>query len=247
MLLTKLACPLINQEDLNLILEKLDTRWCKNDSELLLKTSKNVDQHQIYHRFCIRNLVSDPEMVLSHHKTPCLSQVSSAYRGLSVSFLKSDLTQRFLFASTTRFLFRYYLITEMECWNESWNSNTLATWCEELTHWKRSWCCEMKVGGEGDKRGWDGWMASPTRQTWVWTSFGSWWWTGKPGVPQSMGPQRVRHDWLTELNQLITGSVSKCPKWLQIFQHIFSLWLPHNSWKLPMLLFLNNSSSLTKH
>ena len=137
-------------------------------------------------------------MVLSHHKTPCLSRVSSAYRSLSVSFLKSDLTQRFLFASTTRFLFRYYLITEMECWNESWNSNTLATWCEELTHWKRSWCWEMKAGGEGDKRGQDGWMASPTRQTWVWTSFGSWWWTGKPGLPQSMGSQRVRHDWLTD-------------------------------------------------
>ena len=50
------------------------------------------------------------------------------------------------------------------CW--SWNSNTLATWCEELTHWKRSWCWErLKVGGEGDHRGWDGWMASPTQWT----------------------------------------------------------------------------------
>ena len=77
MLLTKLACPLINQEDLNLILEKLDMRWCKNDSELLLKASKNVDWHQIYHKFCIRNLVSDSEMALSLHKTPCLHRVSS--------------------------------------------------------------------------------------------------------------------------------------------------------------------------
>ena len=50
----------------------------------------------------------------------------------------------------------------------SWNSNTLATWCEELTHWKRPWCWErLKVGGEGDDRGWDGWMASPTQWTWV--------------------------------------------------------------------------------
>ena len=50
----------------------------------------------------------------------------------------------------------------------SWNSNTLATWCEELTHWKRPWCLErLKVGGEGDDRGWDGWMASPTQWTWV--------------------------------------------------------------------------------
>ena len=52
------------------------------------------------------------------------------------------------------------------CW--SWNSNTLATWCKELTHWKRHWCWErLKVGGEGDNRGWGGWMASPTRWTWV--------------------------------------------------------------------------------
>ena len=53
---------------------------------------------------------------------------------------------------------------------------------------------------KGDDRGWDGWMASPARWTWVWAGPGSWWWTGKPGVLQSMGPQRVRHDWGTELN-----------------------------------------------
>ena len=52
------------------------------------------------------------------------------------------------------------------CW--SWNSNTLTTWCEELTHLKRPWCWErLKAGGEGDDRGWDGWMASPTQWTWV--------------------------------------------------------------------------------
>ena len=79
--------------------------------------------------------------------------------------------------------------------------NTLATWCEELTHWKRPWCWErLKAGGEGDDRGWDGWMASPTGWTWVWVSSGSWWWTRKPGVLQSMGSQRVGHDWATELN-----------------------------------------------
>ena len=60
------------------------------------------------------------------------------------------------------------------CW--SWNSNTLATWCAELTHWKRSWCWERLVaGGEVDDRGWDGWMASLTWWTWVWADFGSWW------------------------------------------------------------------------
>ena len=51
-----------------------------------------------------------------------------------------------------------------------------------------------------DSRGWDGWMASPTRSTWVWASSGSWWWTGKRGVLQSMGSQRVRYEWITELN-----------------------------------------------
>ena len=85
------------------------------------------------------------------------------------------------------------------CW--SWNSNTLATWWEELTHWKRHWCWErLKVGGEEDNTGWDGWMESPSQWTWVWTSSGSWWWTGRPGMLQSMGLQRVRHDWASELN-----------------------------------------------
>ena len=80
-------------------------------------------------------------------------------------------------------------------------SNTLATWCEELTHWKRPWCWERaKAGREGDDGGWDGWMASPTQWTWVWESSGSWWWTGRPGVLQSMELQRVGHDWATELN-----------------------------------------------
>ena len=76
----------------------------------------------------------------------------------------------------------------------------LAIWCEEPTHWKRPWCWErLKVGGEGDDRGWDGWVASPTQWTWVWVSSGSWWWTGRPGMLQSMGSQRVGHDWATEL------------------------------------------------
>ena len=68
-------------------------------------------------------------------------------------------------------------------------------------HLKRSWCCErLKVGGEGDNRGWDGWMASLTQWAWVWVNSGSWWWTQRPGVLQSMGLQRDRHDWATELN-----------------------------------------------
>ena len=86
------------------------------------------------------------------------------------------------------------------CW--SWSSNPLATWCEELIHWKRPWFWErLKAGGKGDRRGWDGWMASATQRTWVWARSGSWWWTGKPGMLQSMGLQRIRHNWVTELNR----------------------------------------------
>ena len=55
-------------------------------------------------------------------------------------------------------------------------------------------------GGEGDDRGWDGWMASPTQWTWIWANSGNWWWMGRPGMLQSMGSQRVGHDWVTELN-----------------------------------------------
>ena len=87
------------------------------------------------------------------------------------------------------------------CW--SWNSSTLATSCEELTHLKRPWCWErLRAGGEGDDRGWDGWMASPTRWTWVWVNCGSWWWTGRPGVLRFMGTDSdttERLNW-TELN-----------------------------------------------
>ena len=85
--------------------------------------------------------------------------------------------------------------------NWCWNSKTLATWWEELTHWKRSWCWErLKAGGEGNDRGWDVWMASLTRWTWVWACSASWWWTGKPGVLQSKGLRRVGHNWATKLN-----------------------------------------------
>ena len=96
------------------------------------------------------------------------------------------------------------------CW--SWNSNTLATWCEELTHWKRPWCWErLKVGGEGDDRGCDGWMASLARWTWVWVGSRNWWWTGKPGMLQSIGLQRVRHDWATEQQMSFHWALGTAP------------------------------------
>ena len=81
-------------------------------------------------------------------------------------------------------------------WANKWNLR-----CKELTHWKRPRCWEkLRAGREEDDRGWDGWMASPTQWIWVWVDSRSWWWTGRPGVLQFMGLQRVGHDWVTELN-----------------------------------------------
>ena len=73
------------------------------------------------------------------------------------------------------------------CW--SWNPNTLSTWCKGPSHWKRPWCWERLTAGEGDDREWDGWMASLTQWTWVWTDSGRQWKTGKPGMLQSMESQ----------------------------------------------------------
>ena len=81
---------------------------------------------------------------------------------------------------------------------------------QELTPWKRPWCWErLRAGGEGDNRGWDGWMASPTQWTWVWVVSRSWWWTGRPGVLQSMGSQSQTglSDW-AELNPYV-----RCRLW----------------------------------
>ena len=84
----------------------------------------------------------------------------------------------------------------------------------KLTHLKRPWCWErLKAGGEGDSRGWDGWMASPTQWTWVWVSFRSWWWTGKPSVLQFMRLQRVGYDWVTELNWTSHEKMAELVSW----------------------------------
>ena len=82
-------------------------------------------------------------------------------------------------------------------------SYTLATWCKELTRWKRPWCWErLKAGGEGEDRGWDGWMASPTQWVGVRVNSESWWWTRRPGVLQSMG--RKESDTTEQLNWIFT-------------------------------------------
>ena len=108
--------------------------------------------------------------------------------------LQGDPTSPFWRRSALGFLWREW------CW--SWNSSTLATSYEELTHWKRLWCWEgLGAGGEGDDRGWDDWMISLTRWMWVWVNSRSWWWIGKPGVLRFMGLQRVGHDWVTELTE----------------------------------------------
>ena len=98
--------------------------------------------------------------------------------------------------------------------NQSWifigrtdaKAETPIIWPPDVKNWliwKRPWCWEiLKAGGEGDDWGWDGWMTSSIQWTWVWVKSGSWRWTERPGMLQSMGSQRVGHDWTTELNWL---------------------------------------------
>ena len=109
------------------------------------------------------------------------------------------------------------------CW--SWNSNIFATWCKELTHLKRPWCWKrLRSGGEGDDRGWDGWMASPTQWTWVWVDSRIWWWKGRPGMLQFMGSQRLRHKWATELNWT-DGQLETIEELRTFFPLILKRWL----------------------
>ena len=103
-----------------------------------------------------------------------------------------------------------------------WNSNTLATWCKELTHLKRPWCWErLRAGEEGDDRGWDVWMASLTPRTWVRVNSRSCWWTRRPGGAAVHGVAESR-TWLsnwTELNMYLTIK-GQYP----VFFHPQSLW-----------------------
>ena len=97
----------------------------------------------------------------------------------------------------------------------NWCTMMLYLWCwssnpmEELTHRKRLWFWDrLKAGGEGGDRGWEGWMASPTRWTWIWANSRRWWRTWKPHVLQSLGLQRVGHDLMTEQQQIVTNYAS---------------------------------------
>ena len=112
----------------------------------------------------------------------------------------------------TIFLVCKYFSHSLECLSHYWLSLLLcrsllvrsSTTYLFLSFFLFCFCCLFlmlsKAGGEGDDRGWDGWMASPTQWTWVWVNSRSWWWTGRPGVLRFMGWQRVGHDWATELN-----------------------------------------------
>ena len=118
---------------------------------------------------------------------------------------------------------------------------------EELTHLKRPWCWErLRAGGEGDNRGWDGWMSSPTQWTGVWVNSRSWWWTGRPGVLLFMGSQRVRHDWATELNwtECILGEkcindVDKEGSGGSLSVHVWGQRVPGQSLYLPLSFVVN--------
>ena len=79
-------------------------------------------------------------------------------------------------------------------------AETLVLWPPHAKSWLIGKDSELGAGGEGDDRGWDGWMASLSRWTWVWVNLGSWWWTGRPGMLRFMGSQRVGNDWVTEVN-----------------------------------------------
>ena len=108
-------------------------------------------------------------------------------------------------------------------------------WPPHVKSWLtgKDWCWEgLGAGGEGDNRGWGGWMASPTRWTWVWVNSGSWWWTGRPGVLQFMGSQRIGHNWETELNwtcisSFISYFVGKCPILFLTYHVNTNMWLNH--------------------
>ena len=125
---------------------------------------------------------------------------------------------------------------ELDC-EESWAPKNWCFWTVVLESsptgelkdiiMYRPWCWErLKAGGEGDDRGWDGWMASLTRWIWVWVNSGSWWWTGRPGVLWFMGSQRVGQDWATKLNwtELNCNSLVSCQVLCPILQ-LLSCWL----------------------
>ena len=92
-------------------------------------------------------------------------------------------------------------------------TSILVTWCEQSTHRKSPWCWERsRAEGEESVRGWDGWMASPKQWTWTWANSGRWWGIGRPDMLQSMGLERVGHDWVTEQQQNVYMGLPRWPR-----------------------------------
>ena len=138
--------------------------------------------------------------------------------------LQRDLTSPFLRRPVLGFLLRNYTKAESP-----------VLWPPHSKSWpigKKLWCWEgLGARGEGEDRGWDGWIASLTRCTWIWVNSGSWWWTGRPSVLQFMRSQRVGHDW-TELNEAEVDVFLEFPC---LFYHPTDLAI----WSLILLPFLN--------
>ena len=138
--------------------------------------------------------------------------------------LQRDLTSPFLRRPVLGFLLRNYAKAESP-----------VLWPPHSKSWpigKKLWCWEgLGARGEEEDRGWDGWIASLTRSTWIWVNSGSWWWTGRPSVLQFMRSQRVGHDW-TELNEAEVDVFLEFPC---LFYHPTDLAI----WSLVLLPFLN--------
>ena len=100
---------------------------------------------------------------------------------------------------------------------------------ERADSFEKTLMLRLRAGGEGDDRGWDGWMASLTQWTWVWVGSGSWWSIGRPGMLQFMGSQRVGHDWATELNWNDSMQEFKT-SWMVIFMAICHLIHTLHTW-----------------
>ena len=115
--------------------------------------------------------------------------------------LQSMRLQRVSHDRVTNTLTFLSVATDLALWYEEWSSSSLVIWCKQQTRWKSPWCWKIEGRGEEGVRRWDGWMASPRQWPWTWANSQRWWGAGKPGMLQSMGSQRARHDWAAEQQQ----------------------------------------------
>jgi len=120
----------------------------------------------------------------------CLIALCKSSSAIVKEVVKSSIFVFFLTLEEKLLVFHHWVWQDW-CW--SWRSYTLATWCEDPTHWKRSWYRErLRAGGDRGNKKWDGWMASLSQWTWVWVNSGRWWWTGAGASRQSRsGPENV--------------------------------------------------------